>query len=176
MKQNRSSLASSVAMGGVFAALALVLMLLGGLVPAATFVCPMLASLLLIPLLDRLPRGLCWGWHAVTALLCVLLCPDREAAFFFAFLGWYPIVKPKLDRLPLLPRILIKLLIYCLAVTAVYALLILVFRLEALVQEAKEAGKLLLGSLVLGGAAVFLLYDLALTRLTAVYRLRSRRR
>ena len=107
------------------------------------------------------------------ALLCLLLCQDREAALFFALLGWYPIDKPALDRLRPLPRVLTKLTIFCAATAAVYGLLILVFQLEALVEEAREMGTLLLVLLAAGGAAAFLLYDRVLVRLTAFYRLRT---
>ena len=164
MKQTKQ-----VALGGVLAALALVLLLLGGIIPIGTYAAPMLASLPLIFLLAELPKALCVGWYAVVSILAVLLCPDRETAFVFVFLGWYPIAKPALDRLPRLLRIAAKLLIFNLAVAALYALLILVFRLEALVNEAKETGLALLLVLLAMGNGTFLLYDLLLKRLTFVY-------
>ena len=159
-----------IALGGVLAALAVVILLLGGVIPIGTYAAPMFASLPLVILLAELPRPLCVGWYAVAAILGVLLCPDRETAFVFVFLGWYPIAKPALDRLPRLPRIAVKLLLFLAAVAALYALLILVFRLEALVAEAREIGLPLLLALLALGAAAFLLYDLLLTRLSVLYR------
>ena len=97
--------ARQMAMGGVFAALAVVLLFLGGIIPIGTFAGPMLASLLLLPLRRDFSAGLCVGWYAVVSVLGVGFCPDRETAFFFVFLGWYPIIKPKLDRLRFLPRL-----------------------------------------------------------------------
>ena len=158
-----------IALGGILAALAVVLLTLGGVIPVGTYVAPMLASLPLIVLLTELPRGLCLGWYAVVAILGATLCPDKETAFVFVFLGWYPVARPTLDRLPRLPRIAAKLLVFNLAVAALYALLILVFRLEALVNEAKETGLALLLSLLAMGNGTFLLYDLLLKRLTFVY-------
>ena len=158
-----------IALGGVFAALAVVILLLGGIIPVGTYLAPMLASIPLVILLAELPKALCSGWYAVVAILGVLLCPDKETAFVFVFLGWYPIAKPALDRLPRLPRLLCKLLIFNAAVAALYALLILVFQLEALVREAREAGLALLIGLLLLGNVTFLLFDLLLMRLTALW-------
>ena len=168
--------AGQLALGGVLAALAVVLLLLGGMIPVGTYVAPMLASLLLIPLLAELPKKLCLAWYAAAALLGVLLCPDRETAFVFVFLGWYPIARPALDRLPRLPRLAAKLLIFNAAVAALYALLILVFRPEALLQEARETGAVLLIVLVLLGNLSFLLLDLVLKRLGILYQIKKRRR
>lgn len=165
--------AKQLALGGVLAALAVVLLLLGGVIPIGTYIAPMLASLPLIVLLAELPKGLCLGWYAVVAILGVMLCPDKETAFVFVFLGWYPVAKPALDRLPRLPRIAAKLLVFNLAVAALYALLILVFRLEALVQEAKETGLVLLLVLLVLGNVTFLLYDILLNRLTVLYRIKK---
>lgn len=163
-----------IALGGVLAALAVVLLTLGGVIPVGTYVAPMLASLPLIVLLAELPKGLCFGWYAAVSILGAVLCPDKETAFVFVFLGWYPVAKPALDRLPRLPRILCRLLIFNLAVAALYALLILVFRLEALVNEAKETGLVMLIVLLALGNLTFLLYDVMLKRLTLLYQVKRK--
>ena len=159
--------ARSIALGGVLAALAVVLMLLGGIVPLAVYLCPMLASLLLTALLPRLPRGLCWAWYAAVSLLAVLLCADKECAFVFVFLGYYPIVRPAFSRLPRALRAVCKLLLFNLAAAAMYGLLIFVFKLEAVVQEAKTLGLWMLAATVLLGNVAFVFFDLVLARLSA---------
>ena len=164
-----------IALGGSLAALAVVILLLGGLIPVGTYVCPMLAAIPLVLLLAELPRPLCLGWYAVVAILGVLLCPDRETAFVFVFLGWYPIAKPALDRLPRLLRVPVKLAVFMAAVSALYALLILVFQLEALVNEARETGLSMLIALVVLGCAAFLLFDLLLSRLMTLYRIKRKK-
>ena len=164
-----------IAFGGILAALAVVILLLGGIIPVGTYLAPMLASIPLVVLLAELPKALCLGWYAVVAILGVLLCPDRETSFVFVFLGWYPIARPALDRLPRLPRLFCKLLLFNAAAAALYGLLILVFRLEALVQEAKETGAVLLLALLLLGNVSFLLFDLLLKRLTELYKVKSKR-
>ena len=168
--------AKQIALGGILAALAVVILILGGVIPVGTYIAPMLASLPLVVLLTELPGGLCVGWYAVVAVLGATLCPDKETAFVFVFLGWYPIARPALDRLPRLPRLAAKLLIFNAAVAALYALLILVFRPEALLQEARETGAVLLIVLVLLGNLSFLLLDLVLKRLVILYQIKKRRR
>lgn len=167
--------AKQIALGGVFAALAAVILLVGGVIPAGTYVAPMLAALPLVVLLAELPKSLCLGWYAVVALLGVLLCPDKETAFVFVFLGWYPLTKSGLDRLPKLPGLLCKLLIFNASAAALYALLILVFQLEALVREARETGTVMLTVMLLLANLSFFLFDILLARLTAIYRFRQKK-
>ena len=167
--------ARQIALGGIFAALAVVILLLGGMIQVGTYVAPMLAALPLVILLAELPRSLCLGWYCIVALLGVLLCPDKETAFVFVFLGWYPLAKPALDRLPKLSGLLCKLLLFDAATAALYALLILVFRLDALVQEAQETGMILLIAILLLGNLSFILFDLVLGRLTILYQIKHKK-
>ena len=175
MKSMEQIKSKQISLGGVLAALAVVILLLGGLIPVGTYLCPMLASIPFVILLAELPKPLCVGWYAVVAILGVLLCPDRETAFVFVFLGWYPIAKPTLDRLPRWVRVPVKLVIFLAAVSALYALLILVFQLEALVAEAKETGFPMLIALLVLGCAAFLLFDLLLSRLTILYQIKRKK-
>ena len=110
--KNKTQSTRQIALGGVLAALAVVILLLGGIIPVGTYLAPMIASLPLLVLMEELPKSLCFGWYGVVALLGGLLCPDPETAFVFVFLGWYPLARPVLDRLPKLPRILCKLLLF----------------------------------------------------------------
>ena len=74
------------------AALAVVIMCMGGIIPMATYVCPMLCSLLLAVVLRLTGRRIAWAWYAAVSLLSLLLGPDKEAAAVFVFLGYYPII------------------------------------------------------------------------------------
>lgn len=175
MKKTNRMQAKHIALGGVLAALAVVILLLGGIIPVGTYIAPMVAALPLVILLAELPRSLCLGWYCIVALLGVLLCPDKETAFVFVFLGWFPLAKPRLDRLPKVPGLLCKLLLFNLSVAGLYALLILVFHLEALVREAQETGMILLIAILLLGNLSFILFDLVLGRLTALYRIKHKK-
>lgn len=94
------SKAKEMALGGILAALAVVIMCLGGLIPLATFVCPMLCCLMVKLVCAMTNNRIGWAWYGAVALLSILMGPDKEAAAVFVFLGYYPIIKPKMDKLP----------------------------------------------------------------------------
>ena len=66
-----------MAMGGVFAALAVVIMNLGGLIPVATYTTPVLCMLLLKFVLLTCGRRIAWAWYAAVAILGLLMSPDK---------------------------------------------------------------------------------------------------
>ncbi|MBP3305829.1 MAG: hypothetical protein J6L24_07655 [Oscillospiraceae bacterium] len=146
----------AIALGGVFAALAIVIMCLGGLIPAATFICPMLCMLLLAVVLKDCGSRMAWAWYGTVTILGVLLGPDKEAAAVFAFLGYYPIVKPKLDTLPL--RWLWKGLLFNAVILVMYWLLLQVFGMAQVAEEFEEMGTvMMIVTLILGNVTFFLL-------------------
>ena len=106
-------------------------MAVGGLIPVATYCSPLLAGLLLLPLLVEFGRREAWMVWAVTAALSLILSPDKEAGSMYLFLGWYPILKPAFDRIrPAALRFLAKLALFSLAFAAMYALLCFVLQLD----------------------------------------------
>lgn len=167
--------AGAVALGGTLAALAVVFMMLGGIIPIGTYCCPTLASLLLIPVLDRCGVGLAWAWYGAVGILGALMCPDKEAAAVFVFFGYYPICKPYLDRLPKLLRRLCKALLFNLSVVVMYALLIFVLGMAALGEEFRQTGTVMLILLLVLGNVTFLLVDVLTGRLTLLYRAKKKK-
>lgn len=162
MKRNS---AKYVAFGGVMAALAMVIMCLGGVIPVATYVCPMLCAVLLTFVLKMTGRRIAWAWYATVAILSLLLGPDKEAAAVFVFLGYYPIVKPWIDRRKL--AILYKFLLFNVAILAMYAVLIHLFGMAHVMEEFKELGTVMtIVTLVLGNVTLFML-DVILGRFGA---------
>ena len=86
--------AYSVALGGLLAALAVVIMGLGTLIPIATYVCPMACIVLTQVVLIICGRRIAWAWYGAVAILSCLLAPDKEAAAVFAFLVFTPSSSP----------------------------------------------------------------------------------
>ncbi len=145
-----------MALGGVMAALAVVVMSLGGLIPVATFVCPMVCMLLLVAVISRCGNRVAWAWYGAVAILSLLLGPDKEAAAVFVFLGYYPILKPKMDALPL--KWLWKLLYFNAAILLMYWLLLNLFGMAEILAEFEEMGTVLtLVTLVMGNVTFFML-------------------
>ena len=110
-----------MAMGGVFAALAVILMNFGGLIPVATYTTPVLCMVLLKFVLLSCGRRVAWAWYAAVSVLSMLMSPDKEAAAVFLFLGYYPILKPKLDTMKL--GFLWKGLIFNVSMVVLYSIL-----------------------------------------------------
>lgn len=155
--------AKSVALGGVMAALAVVIMCMGGIIPLATYVCPMLCAVLLAAVLRLTGRRIAWAWYGAVSLLSLLLGPDKEAAAVFVFLGYYPIIKPWIDRRKV--PFLWKITVFNLSIFVMYALLLYLFKLDQVVREFSEFGLVLtLITLLLGNVTLFLL-DVLLSRI-----------
>lgn len=145
-----------VAFGGVSAALAVVIMSLGGMIPFATFICPMLCILILSFVIRMIGKRIAWAWYGAVAVLSLLLSPDKEAAAMFLFIGYYPILKPILEKSKL--RWLLKALVFNAAVLLMYFILLHIIGLEQVVQEQAEMGTVMtLVTLLLGNVTFFLL-------------------
>ena len=159
-----------IAYCGMAAALCAVIMLLGGVIPVATYAVPMLCGLVLLPLLMEFGEKAAVATYAAVALLALLLGFDKEAAFFYVFLGYYPIVKWKMDRLPGKPmRMLAKLLFFSLSLGLMYGLLALLFPSLAAFAEFREMGVLLLILFALMMLLALMLYDRLLLPASLLY-------
>lgn len=152
-----------MALGGVLATLAVVVMSLGGLIPVATFVCPMLCMILLRFVCQLCGNRIGWAWYGAVAVLSFLLGSDKEAAAVFLFLGFYPIVKPKLDTMKV--SWLLKLLLFNTAIGCMYYLLIHLLGMAQIAAEYAQMGTVLTVIMLLLGNLTFYLLDLVLTRL-----------
>lgn len=160
----RNGLAKHIALGGLLAAVAVVIMLLGSLIPFATFVCPMLCVLIQYVVFRICGRRIAWSWFGVVALLSILLGPDKEAALIFCILGYYPILQPSINRSKL--RFLWKMLLFNGSIALAYGLLLRLLGLDDVMQEYQSMGFIGLAvSLVLGNAC-FLLLDRLLLMLS----------
>ena len=74
----------------------------------------------------------------------------------FAFLGYYPILKPKLDKLPL--KWLWKLILFNAAILLLYTLLLHVFGVAQVIEDFEELGTVMtIVTLILGNATFFML-------------------
>ena len=162
----KGSAASNMALGGVMASLAVVIMSLGGLIPVATFACPMLCMLLLAFVTKMCGRRIGWAWYGAVAVLSLLLGPDKEAAAVFAFVGFYPIVKPRFDRLRF--GMIAKLALFNVLILTMYWLLIRLLGMEQIGAEFAEVGTVMTAVMLLMGNVIFLLLDRVLTRFARI--------
>ena len=162
MKMKRTT-SKEMALCGVLAALALTVMILGGMFPAASYCCPVLACILLVPVVETCGRRIAWAWYGAVALLSCLLCPDPEAAALFLFLGYYPIIKGPLD-------------LFLVACALMYTALLFVLSLEQVAETFRQEAPWMLAVGLALGILTFFLTDFLLTRLEAMWRRRTGKR
>ena len=163
-----------IALCGMLNALAVVLMNLGSLVPLATFCTPLLAMLVLLPVLEEYGPRMGWAaWFSVS-VLSLLLVADRETALVYVFFGWYPMVRPKVAATQSRAvRFVVKLLICNSLILTLYGA---VLRVMGLTSDLMEATKVMNALLLILGNIVFLLLDPVLARMTLVWRRKLRKR
>lgn len=153
----RSNRTKQVALGGMLAALAVVIMCLGGFIPVATYVCPMLCCMTQLVVLRYCGRQLAWTWFVVVSFLSLVLSPDKEAAMVFLAIGYYPLIKAHLDARKL--GVLLKFLYFNLSVIAAYSVMIYVMGLQELADENIELGLIGFVVILLLGNITFVLLD-----------------
>ena len=169
------SQASKTAIGGMAVALSVVL-----LIPTAleifVYALPALAGFLTLFCVIELGKSWAFGVWFATALLSLLLVPNKEAAVMYtAFFGYYPIVKALLEnrKLPRVVEYLFKFLIFNAAVISAYLVLIYLFGMPLGDVLGEDDGvwwaKYALPVMLVMGNAVFLVFDFALTRMAMVY-------
>ena len=140
--------AGKIALGGVLAALAVAVMSLGTLIPVMTYVCPMICTLILEAVRQTCGNRIGWAWYGAVAFLGALLSPDKEAALMFVFLGYYPLVRPKITG----------------RLSWIYKLLLFNGSIGVMVEEYREMGVWMLAALVVMGNVTFFLLDTLLHR------------
>lgn len=150
-----------IALGGMLAAVACVIMLLGGWIPVTTYVCPMLCCVTEFTVLRFCGRRIAWTWYVAVCILSLLLGPDKEAAMVFTAVGCYPILKPEIERCR--ASNFLKLLYFNAAILLAYLILIRLLGMEELTSETTEFGLIGLAAILLLGNVAFLLLDRLLT-------------
>ena len=166
-----------IALCGCFAALAVTVMLLAGVIPVATYCGPVLGAALLSPVLVACGRRLAWVWYVAVAVLTLLLCPDLECSLLFACVGYYPIIRQRLEKIRPRPlRLLGKLLVFNLAIGVMAVILGFVLGLEGLMREYLADGLWIFVLTYLLGNCTFLLTDQVLARLELLWHNRRGRR
>ena len=165
----RKTPAARIALGGMLAAVAVVIMNLVGIIPVATFVCPMLSMMILTLVLRFCGKRIGWAWYGAVAILSVLLGPDKEAAAIFVCLGYYPILKPGIDRMK--GGTLVKFLFFNCVILLMYWALINLFGLVQIAQEYRELGLAMTIFTLVTGNVIFFMLDRILARLAVITKL-----
>ena len=156
----RQSNTRKIALGGMLAAVAVVIMCLGGFVPIATYACPVLCAILQYTVLCFCGRRIAWAWYGVVVMLSLLLGPDKEAVMVFIAIGYYPLIKPYFDKCKV--GAFLKFLFFTASILAVYTVMICLMGMQEIASENMEFGFVGFLIILLLGNVTFFLLDILL--------------
>lgn len=172
--KNSAKKTYSLAFSSVIAALSLVFLLVTAVIPVGTYALPCIAGAMLAAVVIESGYIAAFTVYGVVSVLAFLLVADKEAALYYvAFLGFYPILKG------LFERIKSKIVQYIAKFSAFNACMVAAFFVSiTLLSVPKESFELfgiyLPWVFLIAGNAVFIVYDICLTRIISQYVLRWR--
>lgn len=164
---------SKAALGGIVAALSVVIMLATYLSPLLVYTAPPFAGILLIVILEELDLKWAFGTYVAISLLSLFMIADKEAAVFFTlFFGYYPILRAFFSTKIKKKQVLLLLgwIVFNVASAAAILLCAFVFHIDY--GEFYENGKLFVILTIFLMNVVFIVYDFLLVRVHTYYRLK----
>ena len=163
-----------MALCGLLTALAVVCMVLASAIGIGTFAGPLLAMIALLPLLEEYGPKTALAAYVAAAILGFLIAPELELSLVYAAFGWYPVLRPKLNRITSRPaRLLLKIAICVAVILLLYGVLL---NLLGMTADLTNAAPLLNLFLLILGVLTFLMMDLALERATFLWHKKFRKR
>ncbi len=148
---------------GMMAALAVVIMILGGILELGMYAAPMLSGLCLITVGKKYGRKYHLAMWGVVSVISFILVPQIEQNLMFLCLfGLYPIIYPCFRKMPKALEIITKLLYFNIVTVSIEALVMLV-----LVPEMIDTAMTL--ALLIMGNITFVLYDFVIPRAELIF-------
>ena len=160
---------SKCALGGIVAALSLVMMISVAVIPFLTYALPAAAGMLVIFMVIETDKKWAFGVYATVAILGMLLVPDKEVAvMYLAFFGYYPIIKAIFEsKLNRVIGWILKVAAFVATMVASYAFMMRFMGVT--IDETEEFGMLAIPVLLGTGTLAFIMYDIALTKMISLY-------
>ena len=154
----RKTESKKISLCGMLGALSVVLLLIGSALQIGTYAAPMLAAVLIIPVLEEYGPRYALTLYATVSILAVLM-------------GYYPVLRVKLNTLKnTVLRWVMKFAVFNAATVLVYLLLFALLG-PAVLDELLADGTAMLVALLAAGNLSFWLCDRALAALTRYYHL-----
>ena len=165
----RKELSFKVALGGVIAAVSLVLMIISGITISLEYAIPMITGALLMVLVVEFSKGFASVIYIAVSILSLLILGNKEpAVMYLMFFGYYPIIKSILEKhLKKISCWIVKYLVFNLSMVASYFVVTKIFMIPF--DDMDSFGKFGLLLLLFAGNVIFPLYDVLLTRLVSIY-------
>lgn len=151
----------------MMAALATSFMLLSYF-PYLTYAIPAIAGLFIMVLVIEIDCKWAFAGYLASAFLVFLFAEPESKLMYICLFGYYPILKAGIEKMgkPIIEWIL-KLAVFTVAVAAVYYVLAGVFGIS--LNDMGDFGKYGIVFLLIFGAAVFVFYDIAVSRMASMY-------
>lgn len=158
---------SKITFCAVIAALSVVFMMLGYF-PYFTYAAPAVAGVLLMAVVIELNIKWAWGTYIASSLIVFLIGENESKLMYIFLLGYYPIIKAVIEKIksPVL-ELIVKLAVFNAAVLAVYGVTSFVFDLS--IDDFGTLGKYGAAIFLAVGNVVFVIYDIAVSRLSYFY-------
>lgn len=160
-----------VSLGGIISALSLFFMFLTGFMPIFVYLIPAVCGAMLLIIYVEINAKWAFFTYVSVAVLCLFITPDKEAGLLYImFLGYYPLLKMFIEKIGnSVFEWILKLIIYNVMIIAYYQVIIRIVAGSDLTEEIGEWGKY--GAFIFLGMTniVFIIYDIAVSRLKNLY-------
>jgi hypothetical protein len=159
-----------IAFAGIAAAVAVMVMFLS-LLPSFAYAVPALAGFVICCAAEQVGRRYALIAFVSASLLSAILIPEPEAVIFFiAFFGYYPTLRPQIQKLR--RRILlwgVKLLVFNIPAVAAFVVSSYIIGMDVMFSGIGDFGQWTVLILLVLANVAFLLYDLCIAQLTYAY-------
>ena len=169
---NRKEKTRRLAVCAMLSALGVVLLCLGSAIEVMDLSMAVIASLFCVFAVIEFGGSAPWLIFFVTGVLSLILMPRSPAVTYLLFFGYYPILKEKFERQPRILAWVLKESVFHVAMVLIF----LVLRFLLLSPDLIDLSPWFFVVLAVLAEAVFILYDVALTRLISCYLFRLRDR
>ena len=183
MSKGISNKTKKMTASALLAAMGVALMFLGSLIETLDLTMAAMASFFCIFAVIEFGSTYSWLIYAVTGILTVVLMPHSMVGWFYLlFFGYYPILKEKFERLKRPVAWMVKLIVLNIAliISIILASYVFyggnIFEAFVLMFGAEDWGIYAAAGIYALLNIVFIIYDIALTRLISLYLFRLRQR
>ncbi len=166
---------SKCAVGGIVAALSLVLMISVAIIPFMTYALPALAGAFIVFVVIEIDKKWAVGVYAAVAILGIFLVPEKEVAvLYLAFFGYYPILKAVIEsETGTVVGWILKILTF--EITMIVSYWLMIKFMGVTIDEMDEFGVWAIPMLLGLGTFAFIMYDIAISKLIILYLKRWRK-
>lgn len=162
--------AFNVALGGICAAVCLLLMFCSTFLPALSYTVPMFAGLLMVVMIVEVSSSWAFATYCAVSLLCLFITPNFEASLLFIlFMGYYPILHFGLKKADRVIAWIIKLAVFNAAIVIYYNIFKYLFTSVDMLEGMEFFGKYAVLTLWATAQVCFLVYDRCLAVMIDVY-------